>query len=73
MAEVIWAEPALNDLDAIADYIALEAIESRVLVGPNLKTTNQGVARSSRAGCTSLLSKSSSKFPFSGPKITAEI
>ena len=23
MAEVIWAEPALNDLDAIADYIAL--------------------------------------------------
>jgi plasmid stabilization system protein ParE len=24
MAEVIWAEPALSDLDAIADYIALE-------------------------------------------------
>jgi toxin ParE1/3/4 len=24
MAQVIWAEPALNDLDAIADYIALE-------------------------------------------------
>jgi toxin ParE1/3/4 len=24
MAEVIWTEPALNDLDAIADYIALE-------------------------------------------------
>lgn len=24
MAEVIWAEPALNDLDAIADYIALD-------------------------------------------------
>jgi toxin ParE1/3/4 len=23
MAQVIWAEPALNDLDAIADYIAL--------------------------------------------------
>jgi hypothetical protein len=23
MAEVVWAEPALNDLDAIADYIAL--------------------------------------------------
>lgn len=24
MAEVIWADPALADLDAIADYIALE-------------------------------------------------
>jgi plasmid stabilization system protein ParE len=24
MAELIWTEPALHDLDAIADYIALE-------------------------------------------------
>jgi toxin ParE1/3/4 len=24
MAQVIWAEPALGDLDAIADYIALD-------------------------------------------------
>ena len=24
MAQVIWAEPALNDLDAIADYIAID-------------------------------------------------
>lgn len=24
MAEVIWADPALSDLDAIGDYIALE-------------------------------------------------
>lgn len=24
MAQVIWTEPALNDLDAIADYIAVE-------------------------------------------------
>ena len=24
MAELIWTEPALNDLDTIADYIALE-------------------------------------------------
>jgi toxin ParE1/3/4 len=24
MAKVIWTEPALNDLDAIADYIALD-------------------------------------------------
>ena len=25
MAHVIWAEPALNDLDAIADYIAFDS------------------------------------------------
>lgn len=24
MAEVVWAEPALSDLDAIADHIALD-------------------------------------------------
>lgn len=24
MAQIIWTEPALNDLDAIADYIAVE-------------------------------------------------
>ena len=28
MGEVIWAEPALNDLDAIADYIALDNPEA---------------------------------------------
>jgi plasmid stabilization system protein ParE len=28
MAEVIWAEPALNDLDSIADYIALDNPEA---------------------------------------------
>lgn len=33
MAEVIWAEPALSDLDAIADYIALDNPEAaKVLV-----------------------------------------
>jgi plasmid stabilization system protein ParE len=25
MAEVVWTEPALSDLDAIADYIAVES------------------------------------------------
>lgn len=24
MAEIIWTEPALSDLDAIADYVALD-------------------------------------------------
>ena len=28
MAEVIWAQPTLNDLDAIADYIALDNPEA---------------------------------------------
>lgn len=33
MAEIVWTEPALNDLDAIADYIALEnSIAARQLV-----------------------------------------
>lgn len=33
MAEVIWTEPALSDLDAIADYIALESPDAaRALV-----------------------------------------
>jgi toxin ParE1/3/4 len=28
MAELIWTEPALSDLDAIADYIALDKPEA---------------------------------------------
>ena len=28
MAEIIWTEPALSDLDAIADYIALDKPEA---------------------------------------------
>lgn len=28
MAEIIWTEPALSDLDTIADYIALENSEA---------------------------------------------
>ena len=28
MAEIVWAEPALNDLEAIADYIALDNPEA---------------------------------------------
>jgi plasmid stabilization system protein ParE len=34
MAEVIWTEPALADLDALGDHIALDAYEaSRRLIG----------------------------------------
>lgn len=28
MVEIVWTEPALNDLDAIADYIAMENREA---------------------------------------------
>ena len=67
MAEVIWAEPALNDLDAIADYIALDIPEaarwlvrrsSSMLV--NLKTTRDWAQnhKSSKAG---VIARSSSR------------
>jgi len=28
MAQIIWTEPALNDLDAIADYVAIENVSA---------------------------------------------
>jgi toxin ParE1/3/4 len=45
MAEVIWTEPALNDLDAIADYIALEdPTAARELVQRIFKHVEQLIA-----------------------------
>jgi toxin ParE1/3/4 len=45
MAEVIWTEPALNDLDAIADYIALDnPVAARELVQRVFKRVEQLVA-----------------------------
>jgi toxin ParE1/3/4 len=42
MAEVIWAEPALHDLDPIADYIALDNPEAaRRLVQKNFEHVDQ--------------------------------
>jgi toxin ParE1/3/4 len=42
MAEVIWPEPALSDLDAIADYIALENPDAaRALVQRVFKHVDQ--------------------------------
>jgi toxin ParE1/3/4 len=42
MVEVIWTEPALSDLDAIADYIALENPEAaRALVQRVLRHVGQ--------------------------------
>jgi plasmid stabilization system protein ParE len=34
MAETIWTEPALSDLDAIADYIALDKPVPHSASGP---------------------------------------
>jgi toxin ParE1/3/4 len=45
MAEVIWTEPALNDLDAIADYIALDKPDAaRDLVQRIFKHVEQLIA-----------------------------
>lgn len=42
MAQIVWTEPALNDLDAIADYIALENPEAaKVLVQRVFKHVKQ--------------------------------
>ena len=45
MAEVIWTEPAFNDLDAIADYIALDdPTAARELVQRIFKHVEQLIA-----------------------------
>ena len=42
MAEIVWTEPALNDLDAIADYIALDDPEaSRRLMQKTFRRVDQ--------------------------------
>ena len=42
MAQVVWAEPALQGLDAIADYIALENPDAaKLLVRKLLETVEQ--------------------------------
>jgi plasmid stabilization system protein ParE len=42
MAEIIWTEPALSDLDAIADYIALENPDAaRALVQRDFRHVDQ--------------------------------
>ncbi len=45
MVEVIWTEPALNDLDAIADYIALDnPVAARELVRRVFRHVDQLIA-----------------------------
>lgn len=46
MAELIWTEPALSDLDAIADYIALDKPEATCeLVGRVFRHVEQLIAQ----------------------------
>ncbi|MFC4252100.1 type II toxin-antitoxin system RelE/ParE family toxin [Sinimarinibacterium flocculans] len=50
MAQVVWTEPALTDLDAIADYIALENPEAaRALVQKVFRHVEQ-LARHPKSG-----------------------
>jgi len=45
MVEVIWTEPALNDLDAVADYIALDnPVAARELVRRVFRHVDQLIA-----------------------------
>jgi toxin ParE1/3/4 len=45
MAEVIWTEPALNDLDAIADYVALDnPVAARELIQRIFRHIDQLIA-----------------------------
>ena len=68
MAKVIWADPAIQDLHAIADYIALDKPEAahrlvqRVLATverlqrfPHMGSVPAGVLRSFVALCPALL------------------
>ena len=45
MAEIVWTEPALNDLDAIADYFALDnPVAARELVRRVFRHVDQLIA-----------------------------
>ena len=50
MVEVIWTEPALQDLDAIADYIALDKPEAARKLVQDIFQHVGHLARFSRSG-----------------------
>ena len=45
MAEVVWTEPALSDLDAIADYIALDDPEAARALVQRVSSSLQSIRR----------------------------
>ena len=67
MAEVIWAEPALHDLDAIADYIALDNPEAarqlvqKVFEHVDHLQSHPGLAQSRKNSKAGAIVKSSSR------------
>jgi toxin ParE1/3/4 len=50
MAEIIWTEPALSDLDAIADYIVLDNPEAAARLVKNVFAHVEHLARHPRLG-----------------------
>lgn len=50
MAEIVWTEPALNDLDAIADYIAQENPEAAARLVRNVFRHVEQLAAHPRSG-----------------------
>ena len=67
MAEVVWAEPALNDLDAIADYIALDNPEAarrlvqKIFVHVIILKTTLDLAQSRKSSKAGVIARSSSR------------
>ena len=50
MAEVVWAEPAIADLDAIADYIALDNPRAAALLVQRVFRHVEQLAQHPRSG-----------------------
>jgi toxin ParE1/3/4 len=63
MAELIWTEPALQDLDAIADYIALEnPLAARELVARVFEHVEQLAGQPESGSRPSELRQSSGRY-----------
>ena len=52
MAEIIWTEPALGDLDAVADYIALDSPEAAQQLVQRVFRHVEQLAEHPRSGST---------------------
>ena len=50
MAQVIWTEPALSDLEAIADYIALDKPDAAIRYVEKVFTKTDRLARYPQSG-----------------------
>ncbi len=50
MAQVIWTEPALSDLEAIADYIALDKPDAAIRYVQKVFSTTDRLGRYPKSG-----------------------